>query len=110
MIILYYNILIDFMALVAQSRNELIERVYSVIQQNSGKVRSLDLDRIIGDQQEVRFAITRLTVMGRISRKRGFGVNGVEYFYHDVSSASFEKHRRIEMKMIARPFQKVASL
>jgi hypothetical protein len=97
------------MALVEQSRSKVIEEVYSIIQQNSGKIRSVDLDRIMGDQQEVRFAITRLTVMGRISRKRGFGARGIEYFYHDVSSTSFEKHRRMEMKMLTRPFQKVTS-
>jgi hypothetical protein len=34
----------------------------------------------------VRFAITRLTVQGRIKRIRGFGKVGIEYFYKDVAS------------------------
>jgi hypothetical protein len=86
------------MALVQQSRNELIEKVYSIISENSGKIKSTDLDRIIGDKTDVRFAITRLTVLGRISRKRELGSSGIEYFYHDVHSSSFEKYRRMELR------------
>jgi hypothetical protein len=90
------------MALVQQSRNELIERVYSIISENSGKIKSTDLDRILGDKTDVRFAITRLTVLGRISRKRELGSRGIDYVYHDVCSSSYEKHRRMEMRMFAR--------
>jgi hypothetical protein len=88
------------MALVSDSRHELIERVYSIIKQNSGKIRTAELDQIIGDRQDVRTSITKLTVMGRIIRKRGLGVSGVEYFYHDADSPSFQKHRR----MVSRAF------
>lgn len=86
------------MALVQQTKNELIERVYSIIRENSGKIKSTDLDRIVGDKADVRFAITRLTVLGRISRKRELGSGGIEYVYHDVCSSSFEKHRRMELR------------
>jgi DNA-binding transcriptional regulator PaaX len=64
----------------------LIEEVYSIIKQKSGRVTSGDLDKIIGNKQEVRFAITRLTVQGRIKRVRGFGTTGIEYYYRDISS------------------------
>lgn len=64
----------------------LIEEVYSIIKQKSGKVTSVDLDKIIGNKQEVRFAITRLTVQGRIKRVRGFGMAGIEYYYQDTGS------------------------
>lgn len=64
----------------------LIETVYSIIRSRSGKVTSKDLDQLIGNKQDVRFAITRLTVQGRIKRVRGFGKVGIEYFYKDITS------------------------
>lgn len=64
----------------------LIETVYSIIQGKSGKITSKDLDHMIGSKQDVRFAITRLTVQGRIKRIRGFGKVGIEYFYKDIAS------------------------
>lgn len=64
----------------------LIETVYSIIRSKSGKVTSKDLDQLIGNKQDVRFAITRLTVQGRIKRMRGFGKVGIEYFYKDIAS------------------------
>lgn len=77
-----------------QSRNQLIQNVYSLICSNSGKIRTIDLDRIVGNKQDVRFAITRLTIMGRIRRKRGLGSNGIEYYYHDIHSETFSKIRK----------------
>jgi len=65
---------------------DLLETVYSIIRDQSGKVRTKDLDRVIGNKQEVRFAITRLTIQGRIKRVRGFGKVGIEYFYRDITS------------------------
>jgi len=64
----------------------LIETVYAIIRSRSGKVTSKDLDHLIGNKQDVRFAITRLTVQGRIKRVRGFGKVGIEYFYKDITS------------------------
>jgi DNA-binding transcriptional regulator PaaX len=69
----------------------LIETVYSTIRSNSGKVTSKDLDELIGNKQDVRFAITRLTVQGRIKRIRGFGKVGIEYFYKDITSEPRKK-------------------
>jgi len=69
----------------------LIETVYAAIKSKSGKVTSKDLDQLIGNKQDVRFAITRLTVQGRIKRIRGFGKVGIEYFYKDIAS---EKRKR----------------
>ena len=90
------------MTLIQQTRNELVEKVYLLISENSGKIKASDLDRIVGDKADVRFAITRLTVLGRISRKRELGSRGIEYVYHDVCSSSFAKHRRMEMKLFNR--------
>ena len=64
----------------------LIETVYAIIKSRSGKVTSKDLDMLVGNKQDVRFAITRLTVQGRIKRIRGFGKVGIEYFYKDIST------------------------
>jgi hypothetical protein len=64
----------------------LIETVYATIKSRSGRVTSKDLDHLIGNKQDVRFAITRLTVQGRIKRVRGFGKIGIEYFYKDIAS------------------------
>lgn len=89
------------MALAFESRNQMIESVYDEIKQHSGKIRSIDLDRTFDDIQGVRFAITRLTIMGRIRRVRGFGSGGIEYFYHATESKSFEKHRRMQLRMFA---------
>ena len=61
-----------------------IDKVYTVIRNRSGKVTSKDLDQIIGNKQDVRLAITRLTVQGKIKRVRGFGKMGIEYFYKDI--------------------------
>lgn len=69
----------------------LIETVYSTIRSKSGKVTSKDLDQLIGNKQDVRFAITRLTVQGRIKRIRGFGKVGIEYFYKDIASEPCKK-------------------
>ncbi len=64
----------------------LIETVYAAVRSKSGRVTSKDLDQLIGNKQDVRFAITRLTVQGRIKRMRGFGKVGIEYFYKDIAS------------------------
>ncbi|HEX7031675.1 MAG TPA: hypothetical protein VF172_01620 [Nitrososphaera sp.] len=69
----------------------LIETVYSIIKSKSGKITSKDLDQLIGNKQDVRFAITRLTVQGRIKRIRGFGKVGIEYFYKDIASEPQQK-------------------
>jgi DNA-binding transcriptional regulator PaaX len=69
----------------ANSSAGLIETVYSIIKSKSGRVTSKDLDHLIGNKQEVRFAITRLTVQGKIKRVRGFGKVGIEYFYKDIA-------------------------
>ena len=79
-----------------KSRKQLIEQVYSIIRDNSGKIRTADLDRILGNKQDVRFAITRLTIIGRISRKKGLGVNGIEYYYHDTHSQILSKFRKMK--------------
>ncbi|HUG96490.1 MAG TPA: hypothetical protein VMJ94_03040 [Nitrososphaera sp.] len=69
----------------------LIETVYATIRSKSGRVTSKDLDHLIGNKQDVRFAITRLTVQGRIKRIRGFGKVGIEYFYKDIASEPRKK-------------------
>jgi hypothetical protein len=76
-------------------KQQIVEKVYSIIRDNSGKIRTADLDRIIGNKQDVRFAITRLTVIGRIRRKRGLGSSGIEYYYHDIYSQTSSKFRRM---------------
>jgi len=64
------------------NRDDLKEQIYSLILRRSGKIRSVDLDRIFGNKKQVRYGITRLTLAGRIKRVKGFGEgNGVEYFY-----------------------------
>lgn len=70
----------------------LIETVYSIVRSMSGKVTSKDLDHMIGNKRSVRFAITRLTVQGRIKRIRGFGKVGIEYFYKDTGLETRKKH------------------
>jgi hypothetical protein len=76
-------------------KQQIVEKVYSIIRDNSGKIRTADLDRIIGNKQGVRFAITRLTVIGRIRRKRGLGSSGIEYYYHDIYSQTSSKFTRM---------------
>jgi len=71
----------------------LIETVYSIVRSRSGKITSKDLDQMIGNKQDVRFAITRLTVQGRIKRIRGFGKVGIEYFYKDIAGQPQQKMR-----------------
>jgi DNA-binding transcriptional regulator PaaX len=62
-----------------------IDKVYAIISNRSGRITSKDLDQMIGNKQDVRLAITRLTVQGRIKRVRGFGKRGIEYFYKDIA-------------------------
>ena len=81
-----------------QETLDLIEAVFCAIRDNSGNITAAKLDRMFGNKQDVRNAITRLTVSGRISRKRGLGMTGIEYYYHDMSSQSFEKYRRMEIR------------
>ena len=75
----------------------LIETVYAIIKNRSGKVTSRDLDNMIGNKQDVRFAITRLTVQGRIKRIRGFGKVGIEYFYKDIATLPAKPKRAEEV-------------
>jgi len=74
----------------------LVETVYAAIRNKSGRVTSRDLDRLIGNKQDVRFAITRLTVQGRIKRIRGFGKIGIEYFYKDIASEPRKSKQLVE--------------
>ena len=69
----------------SNSSNGFIDKVYTIISSRSGKITSKDLDQMIGNKQDVRLAITRLTVQGRIKRVRGFGKRGIEYFYKDIA-------------------------
>jgi hypothetical protein len=73
-----------------------IDKVYAIIRNRSGKVTSKDLDQLIGNKQDVRLAITRLTVQGRIKRVRGFGKMGIEYFYKDIDRHQQQKTGRIK--------------
>lgn len=77
----------------------LIETVYAIIKSRSGRVTSKDLDSLVGNKQDVRFAITRLTVQGRIKRIRGFGKVGIEYFYKDVASGPAKPKLSVEEAM-----------
>jgi hypothetical protein len=77
----------------------LIETVYAIIKSRSGKVTSKDLDTLVGNKQDVRFAITRLTVQGRIKRVRGFGKVGIEYFYKDIASSPAKPKLSVEEEM-----------
>lgn len=64
------------------NRDNLRQQIYSIILRRPGKVRAVDLDKIFGNKKQVRYAITRLTVDGRIKRVKGFGKgDGIEYFY-----------------------------
>ncbi len=77
------------------SSSRFIDSVYAIIRNRSGKVTSKDLDQMIGNKQDVRLAITRLTVQGRIKRVRGFGKMGIEYFYKDIDRQQ-QKTRRVK--------------
>lgn len=79
----------------------LIETVYAIIKSRSGKVTSKDLDTLVGNKQDVRFAITRLTVQGRIKRIRGFGKVGIEYFYKDIASTPQKPKQSLVEESIA---------
>jgi len=76
---------------VRNGNSDLVESVYAIVKGRSGKVTSKDLDELIGNKQDVRFAITRLTVQGRIKRVRGFGRVGIEYYYKDIVGSSGRK-------------------
>ena len=78
---------------VRNGNSDLIEAVYAIIKSRSGRITSRDLDDLVGNKQDVRFAITRLTVQGRIKRVRGFGRIGIEYFYKDIASVPQDRRR-----------------
>ena len=78
----------------SNSSSRFIDRVYAIIRNKSGKVTSKDLDQIIGNKQDVRLAITRLTVQGRIKRVRGFGEIGIEYFYKDIDHHHLQQQQQ----------------
>ena len=82
-----------------------IETVYSIIKSRSGKLTSKDLDQMIGNKQDVRLAITRLTVQGRIKRIRGFGKIGIEYFYKDIASQPQKPNLEQTGTTITSPFE-----
>jgi hypothetical protein len=63
----------------------LIESVYGIIKSKSGQVTVKHLEREIGSKAEVRYAITRLTLQGKIKRIKGFGKDRIEYFYRDIA-------------------------
>ena len=84
---------------IVSAKDELMQTVHCMIKENSGKIRSCDLDRMIGNKQDVRFAISRLTVMGLIRRVRGFGKSGIEYFYHDTEAQPFRNHSKMQRRL-----------
>jgi len=62
-------------------------QVFSIISKRSGQIRAADLDKIFRNKNQVRSAITRLTLERRIKRIKGFGKGrGIEYFYVIVDS------------------------
>lgn len=75
------------------SKKDLIEAIFDIISKNSGRVRAVDLLRVFenNNKQDVRSAIARLTTTRRITRKRGFGANGIEYFYYDIQPKPLTK-------------------
>ena len=81
-----------------------IDKVYAIIRNRSGKVTSKDLDEIIGNKQDVRLAITRLTVQGRIKRVRGFGKRGIEYFYKDIDRPQQKTDRSKQSTSTTSPY------
>ena len=62
-----------------------LSQVYGLIRNQSGRVRTADLDAIFENKKKVRKAITRLTTQHKIRRVRGFGREGIEYYYCAIS-------------------------
>lgn len=65
---------------------ELVEHIYTIIKERSGRITIKHLEEEIGSKKDVRYAITRLTVQRRIKRIKGFGKDRIEYFYRDLMS------------------------
>jgi len=64
------------------------EKVFSLISQNSGKLRFVDLLEIAGGnshKQVLYKALANLAHKGNIKRLKGIGKKNIEYFYHDSS-------------------------
>ena len=62
------------------------EKVLSLISQNSGKVRFVDLLQLAGGnshKQVLYKALANLAHQGKIKRLKGIGKKNIEYFYHD---------------------------
>jgi predicted transcriptional regulator len=72
-----------------KEEEDIDELVYSAIKSKSGKITTKHLEKEIGSkksQREVQYAIIHLTKKGKIRRVRGFGLNGIEYYYHAIIS------------------------
>jgi hypothetical protein len=72
-----------------KSKENIDELVYSLIKRETGKITAKLIEKEIGrnkNQRDIQYAIIHLTKKGRIRRVRGFGLNGIEYYYHDIVS------------------------
>jgi hypothetical protein len=72
-----------------KSKENIDELVYSLIKRETGKITAKLIEKEIGgnkNQRDIQYAIIHLTKKGRIRRVRGFGLNGIEYYYHDIMS------------------------
>jgi len=74
---------------------ELIESVHTIIKKRTGRIRLQDIIEIIGSKEKAHYAIIWLTRKQRIKRIKGFGSEGIEYFYHDLESHKYLQKNNI---------------
>jgi hypothetical protein len=83
-----------------KSKQNLVELVYSIINNHGGKATRKYIEQVIylsnnnnshqdsnnnNNKYIVRYAILRLLREGKIKRVRGFGPKGIEYYYVSIT-------------------------
>ena len=67
---------------VRYTNRESIDSVYSVIENQSGRVTTRHIEKQVGlDIGTVRYAIKYLTKEGKIQRVKGLGTHKIEFYY-----------------------------
>jgi len=71
----------DSIQLNRNSKQRVMDFVYSIIKTRSGKITAKEIERDLGSKYEAHYAILHLTKQGKIKRIKGFGINKIEFYY-----------------------------
>jgi hypothetical protein len=71
------------------STENLIQSVYSIIKKSqNGRITAKQLEKEIGDNNKVRYALKHLLKEHKVKKVRGLGTDRIDYFYQIMNMNS----------------------